>query len=109
MLDEREEDVRRPEEREEARRAQGKCCCAQGKCCRRPSLEAREGALLMVSSRGGKYGYVPVSRQKAYRRLRAKGKSKKVAAMIANAGTSFSGRSRMARKAARTRRRRGRR
>ena len=63
----------------------------------------------MVSSKGGRKGYVPRSRFSAYRKVRAKGKSKKVAAMIANAGNTFAGRSRMARKAARTRKRRGRR
>lgn len=62
----------------------------------------------MVSSRGGKYGFVYRNRHKAYRRLRAQGKSQKVAAMIANAGKNFAGRSRMAKKAARTRKRRGR-
>lgn len=63
----------------------------------------------MVSSRGGKYGYVVRSRHDTYRALRRKGKSKKVAAMISNAGRTHAGRSRMARKGARTRRRRRRR
>lgn len=62
----------------------------------------------MVSSKGGKKGFVYQARHKAYRRLRAQGKSKKIAAMIANAGKTFAGRSRMAKKAARTRKRRGR-
>jgi hypothetical protein len=59
----------------------------------------------MVSSRGGKWGYVVRSRQDVYRALRRKGKSKKVAAMIANAGKNRAGRVRMARKGARSRRR----
>lgn len=59
----------------------------------------------MVSARGGKWGYVVRSRHDAYRALRRKGKSKKVAAMIANAGRTRGGRRSMARKAARTRRR----
>lgn len=62
----------------------------------------------IVSSKGGKKGFVYKSRHKAYRRVRSKGKSKKVAAMIANAGNTWAGRSRMAKKAARTRKRRGR-
>lgn len=60
----------------------------------------------MVSDKGGKHGYVVRSRQSVYRALRRQGKSKKVAAMIANAGRSKAGRSRMAKKAARTRKRR---
>lgn len=60
----------------------------------------------MVSSRGGKYGFVYRSRHGAYRALRRKGKSKTTAARISNEGRSRGGRSRMARKAARTRRRR---
>ena len=59
----------------------------------------------MVSARGGKWGYVVRSRHDVYRALRRKGKSKKIAAMIANAGRTSSGRRSMARKAARTRRR----
>lgn len=62
----------------------------------------------MVSSRGGKYGFVYRSRHSAYRALRRKGKSKKIAAMIANRGNTKRERSAMARKAARTRKRRGR-
>jgi hypothetical protein len=62
---------------------------------------------LMVSSKGGKFGYVPKSRHKAYRKLRAKGMSKSIAAAISNKGVTFAGRSIMARKAARTRKRRG--
>lgn len=62
----------------------------------------------MVSDRGGRYGYVVRSRQDVYRALRRKGASKSKAARISNAGRFFAGRSRMARKAARTRRRHGR-
>lgn len=63
----------------------------------------------MVSDRGGKYGYVVKSRQRVYRALRRKrGMTKGMAAAIANAGRLRTGRSRMAKKAARTRRRRGR-
>lgn len=58
----------------------------------------------MVSSRGGKYGYVVRSRQKVYRALRRQGKSKSAAARISNAGRFHSARSRMSKKAARTRR-----
>ena len=57
----------------------------------------------MVSSRGGKFGFVFRSRFRAYNALRRKGMSKKRAAEIANAGHTFPQRSRMARKAARTR------
>jgi len=57
----------------------------------------------MVSDRGGKYGYVVKSRQNVYRALRRHGKSKSVAAAIANAGRLRTGRHRMAVKAARTR------
>lgn len=62
----------------------------------------------MVSARGGKYGYVKRSRQNVYRALRRKGASKSKAARIANAGASHVERSRMSRKAARTRRAKGR-
>jgi hypothetical protein len=61
----------------------------------------------VVSSAGGRKGFVYDSRHDAYRALRRKGKSKAVAAMIANAGRSKRGRSKMAKKAARTRRKRG--
>jgi hypothetical protein len=61
----------------------------------------------MVSSRGGKHGFVYKSRHDVYRALRRQGKSKKVAAMIANAGRNKVARSNMAKKAARTRKRRG--
>lgn len=62
----------------------------------------------MVSSAGGRKGYVAPGRHRAYKALRRKGKSKSVAARIANAGRTRAGRSRMARKAARTRKARGR-
>ncbi|MFE1849867.1 hypothetical protein ACFYOF_06315 [Streptomyces sp. NPDC007148] len=62
----------------------------------------------MVSSRGGKYGFVYRSRFSAYRALRRKGLSKSRAAEISNAGRSFPQRSLMARKAAKTRQARGR-
>lgn len=61
----------------------------------------------MVSSRGGRFGFVYRSRQKVYRDLREKGMTKKIAAMISNAGRTHAQRSRMAKKAARTRKRRG--
>lgn len=61
----------------------------------------------MVSSAGGKKGYVAKSRQNVYRALRRQGKSKSSAARISNAGTSHVKRSTMAKKAARTRKRRG--
>lgn len=57
----------------------------------------------MVSSKGGKFGFVYKNRQDVYRALRREGKSKKVAAQIANAGHSKVGRKAMAKKAARTR------
>ena len=62
----------------------------------------------MVSSRGGKFGFVYKNRQKAYRHiLVAVGGNKGLAARIANAGHTHEGRSRMAKKAARTRKARG--
>jgi hypothetical protein len=60
----------------------------------------------VVSSRGGQHGYVVRSRHRAYRAIKRKGASKGKAARIANAGRTRAGRSRMARKAARTRKRR---
>lgn len=64
----------------------------------------------MVSARGGKHGFVYRSRHDTYRALRRKrGKTQRSAARISNAGRTFAQRSRMAKKAARTRRRRGRR
>jgi hypothetical protein len=62
----------------------------------------------MVSDKGGKYGFVYKSRQKVYRALRRKGASKSKAARISNAGRFHVQRVRMARKAARTRKARGR-
>lgn len=62
----------------------------------------------MVSDRGGKYGFVYRSRQKAYRALRRKGLPKSIAAAIANGGRTFPQRSASARKAARTRKAKGR-
>jgi len=61
----------------------------------------------MVSSRGGKYGFVYQSRQKVYRALRRQGMTKQAAARIANGGRFHPQRSRMSKKAARTRRMRG--
>jgi hypothetical protein len=60
--------------------------------------------MIMVSSKGGKHGFVVRSRHGAYRALRRKGMSKSVAARISNAGRTRAGRSRMARKGARWRR-----
>jgi hypothetical protein len=57
----------------------------------------------MVSSAGGRKGYVARNRHRAYKALRRKGKSKSSAARIANAGRTAAGRSRMARKAAASR------
>jgi len=57
----------------------------------------------MVSDRGGRAGYVVRSRQNVYRALRRQGKSKSMSARIANAGRTKMGRTRMARKAARSR------
>jgi len=57
----------------------------------------------MVSSAGGKKGYVTKSRQSAYKALRAEGNSKSKSAAIANEGVTKTGRKAMAKKAARTR------
>lgn len=62
----------------------------------------------MVSAKGGRWGFVYKSRHDTYRALRRKGMSKSKAAAISNEGRTFPGRSKMARKAARTRKRRGR-
>jgi hypothetical protein len=59
----------------------------------------------MVSSKGGKHGFVYASRHPVYRALRKKGFSKKKAARIANAGKSHGQRVRMAKKAGKRRRR----
>jgi hypothetical protein len=61
----------------------------------------------MVSSKGGKYGFVYPGRQNVYKALRREGKSKSTAARIANAGLTHVQRSGMAKKAARTRKTRG--
>lgn len=61
----------------------------------------------MVSSRGGRYGFVYKSRQRVYLALRRKGMTKKQAARISNAGRFHVQRSHMAQKAARTRKMRG--
>jgi hypothetical protein len=60
----------------------------------------------MVSDRGGRAGFVYRGRHSAYRALRRKGASKEKAARISNAGRAFAGRSRMARRGWRGRRRR---
>jgi len=62
----------------------------------------------VVSSRGGKYGFVYPGRQRVYKALRRQGMSKSKAARIANGGRTHVQRSAMARKAARTRKARGR-
>lgn len=59
----------------------------------------------MVSSAGGRKGFVFPDRHDVYRALRRRGKSKTAAAKIANAGHTELGRRNMAKKAARTRRR----
>jgi hypothetical protein len=61
----------------------------------------------MVSSAGGRKGFVYRSRHAAYRALRRRGIPKGIAAAIANGGRTKAQRSKMARKAARTRKRRG--
>ena len=55
---------------------------------------------------GRKHGNIPRSRSKAYEKIRGK-LGKTSAAKIAWAGRTFAGRSKMAKKAARTRKRRG--
>jgi len=61
----------------------------------------------MVSSRGGKYGFVFPERQNVYRALRRHGMTKSAAARIANGGHYHPQRVVMARKAAQTRKARG--
>ena len=56
---------------------------------------------------GRKYKTIAPGRRDVYEALRRQGKSKKLAAQIANAGRTAAGRKAMARKAARTRKRRG--
>ena len=63
----------------------------------------------MVSDKGGRAGFVYKTRQSVYRALRRKGMPKSKAARISNEGVTRAGRSLMARKAAKTRRSRGRR
>jgi hypothetical protein len=63
--------------------------------------------MVMVSARGGRWGFVYASRQKVYRALRKQGMGKSRAAQVANEGRTHAGRSLMARKAARTRQSRG--
>jgi hypothetical protein len=58
----------------------------------------------MVSDAGGKKGFVYRNRQDVYKALIRRGKSKSVAAAIANAGHTKSGRKAIARKSAMTRR-----
>lgn len=63
----------------------------------------------MARRRGGnRKGYIRPGGRKQYDGLRRRGMSKRQAARITNAGTSHPKRSSMARKAARTRKRRGR-
>jgi hypothetical protein len=61
----------------------------------------------MVSDKGGKYGFVYKDRQTVYLKLVAKGMKASEAAAIANKGHTRAGRKSMARKAARTRKVRG--
>lgn len=63
----------------------------------------------MVSNRGGRFGFVYLSRQRVYKALRRKGLTKTRAAEISNAGRTFPQRSLMARKAAKSRQASGRR
>jgi hypothetical protein len=57
----------------------------------------------VVSDAGGKKGFVYKNRQNVYKALIREGKPKSVAAAIANGGHTQVQRSRMAKKAARTR------
>jgi uncharacterized protein (DUF302 family) len=59
----------------------------------------------MVSTRGGRHGFVYANRHDVYRALRRQGASKTKAARIANAGHTSSGRKTMAAKSRRSRRR----
>ncbi len=63
----------------------------------------------MVSAKGGRAGFVYRDRQDVYRALRRDGKSAAVAAAIANGGHTKAGRKAQAKKAARTRRAKGKR
>ncbi|WP_456340146.1 DUF7218 family protein [Streptomyces ipomoeae] len=62
----------------------------------------------VVSSKGGRAGFVYRTRFAVYRALRRQGASKSKAARISNAGRTHGQRSAMARKASRTRQMRGR-
>ncbi|WP_393075234.1 hypothetical protein [Streptomyces sp. LN704] len=62
----------------------------------------------MVSDKGGRAGFVYLTRQSVYRALRRKGLTKTRAAEVSNAGRTRGQRSQMSRKAARTRQARGR-
>jgi hypothetical protein len=57
----------------------------------------------MVSSAGGKKGFVYPDRQDTYRALRREGSSKEKAARISNEGHTTAGRKSMAKKASVTR------
>ena len=57
----------------------------------------------MVSDKGGKKGFVYKSRQDTYKALRKNGMPKGMAAAISNGGKTHAERSKMAKKAARTR------
>jgi hypothetical protein len=59
----------------------------------------------MVSDRGGRAGFVYLTRQRVYKTLRRKGLTKTRAAEISNAGRTRIQRSAMARKSAATRKR----
>lgn len=54
--------------------------------------------MTMVSARGGHWGFVYPTRQRAYKALRKQGMSKTKAAKISNAGLTHAQRSAMARK-----------
>lgn len=71
-------------------------------------MASDEGQVSVIpSDKGGKFGYVPRSRFKAYEALRKKGMTKRQAAMISNAGATKAGRKAMGRKGAKSRKRRG--
>ena len=62
---------------------------------------------VMVSAKGGKAGFVYRDRQDVYRALRRQGMTKSKAARISNEGETKAGRKVMAKKAAATRKSRG--
>ena len=66
-----------------------------------------KGVIVVVSSRGGRWGFVYKGRQNVYRALRRQGMSKSKAARISNEGRSHAQRSAMSRKGAQTRRAKG--